>query len=463
MKARCLTRWKSSAAKRADGGVATRRSLDLPTRNNWPRAPEDIMSADTPRPDAAEPVDAEFEPAPDSGGSSGKSKTKKPNAAKSGGGKTPVLAFIGLTVLAAGVGGGAGWVLGRYLPASGEGATDPALISRIETLEAQTASADQLAAFQNRLETIEEETAGAPLRTDAFEQLIRDVAALRTDLEALEPSAEGGAGLSDQINTRLESLERQLNTTADDAQTALAAAQTAQSALQQALAQPDDRAAPQTTGVSSDALSALRLDLAALQSAVRDLQAGAGDTQALAARMDALESLIEGLETQTGQTQTASVSLARQALAFSDLAEAAAQAQPFAMEYAMLSQIWPNRAHLIALTEPARTGALTLDDLTDSFPAQAVREALGQTQRFWGVIEVRRAGDDHGAADRIVGLLQQGALSQAIRETEALDAEAAQAPLESWLTEARKREALNAVLDDMRAALNRQAEQDGAR
>ena len=421
------------------------------------------MSADTSRPDAAEPVDAEFEPAPDSSGSRGKSKPKKPKAAKSGGGKTPVLAFLGLTVLAAGVGGGAGWVLGRYLPASGEGAADPALISRIEALEAQTASADQLAAFQNRLETVEEETAGAPLRTDAFEQLIRDVAALRTDLEALEPGAEGGAGLSDQINTRLESLERQLNTTADDAQTALAAAQTAQSALQQALAQPDDRAATQTTGVSSDALSALRLDLAALQSAVRDLQAGAGDTQALAARLDALESVIEGLETQTGQTQTASVSLARQALAFSDLAEAAAQAQPFAMEYAMLSQIWPNRAHLIALTEPARTGAPTLDDLIDSFPAQAVREALGQTQRFWGVIEVRRAGDDHGAADRIVGLLEQGALSQAIRETEALDAEAAQAPLESWLNEARKREALNAVLDDMRGALNRQAEQDGAR
>jgi hypothetical protein len=76
----------------------------LPTRNNWPRAPEDIMSADTSRPDAAEPVDAEFEPAPDSGGSRGKSKPKKPKAAKSGGGKTPVLAFLGLTVLAASVG-----------------------------------------------------------------------------------------------------------------------------------------------------------------------------------------------------------------------------------------------------------------------------------------------------------------------------------------------------------------------
>ena len=421
------------------------------------------MSADTPRPDAAEPVDAEFEPAPDSGGSHGKSKPKTPKAAKSGSGKTPVLAFIGLTVLAAGVGGGAGWVLGRYLPASGESATDPALISRIEALEAQTASADQLATLQNRLETVEEETAGAPLRTDAFQQLIRDVATLRTDLEALEPGADSDAGSSDQINTRLQAFERQLNTIADDAQTALAAAQTAQSALQQALAQPDDRPTPQTTGVSPDALSTLRRDLAALQTAVRALQAEADETQALAARIDALDSRIEGLETQTGQTQTASVSLARQALAFSDLAEAAAQSQPFAMEYAMLSQIWPNRAHLIALTEPARTGAPTLDDLTGSFPAQAVREALGQTQRFWGVIEVRRAGDDHGAADQIVSLMEQGALSEAIRVTEALDAEAAQVPLESWLNEARKREALNAVLDDMRAALNRQAEQDGAR
>lgn len=421
------------------------------------------MSADTSRPDAAEPVDAEFEPAPDCGGSRGKPKPKKPKAPKTTGGKAPVLAFIGLTVLAAGVGGGAGWVLGRYLPGAGDGVTDPALISRIEVLEAQTASANQLAAFQNRLETVEEETAGAPLRTEAFEQLIRDVATLRTDLEALEPATGASAGLSDQINTRLETLERQLSAITDDAQTALATAQTAQSALQQALAQPDDRTAPQTSGVSSDALSALRRDLAGLQSAVRTLQAEAGDRQALAARIDALDSMIEGLETQTGQTQTASVSLARQALAFSDLAEAAAQAQPFAMEYAMLSQIWPNRAHLIALTEPARTGAPTIGDLADSFPAQAVREALGQSQRFWGVIEVRRAGDDHGAADRIVSLLEQGALSEAIQVTEALEADAAQAPLESWLSEARKREALNAVLDDMRDALNRQAEQDGAR
>ncbi|MBL4544862.1 MAG: hypothetical protein JKP95_03605 [Oceanicaulis sp.] len=278
--------------------------------------------------------------------------------------------------------GGAGWVLGRYLPASGEGATDPALISRIETLEAQTASADQLAAFQNRLETIEEETAGAPLRTDAFEQLIRDVAACAPILKR-SSRAPRAARVSAIRSIRVWRALNASSTPPLTTRRRRSPPPRPRNRPATSARSTDDRGGAPETGVSSDALSALRLDLAALQSAVRDLQAGAGDTQALAARMDALESLIEGLETQTGQTQTASVSLARQALAFSDLAEAAAQAQPFAMEYAMLSQIWPNRAHLIALTEPARTGALTLDDLTDSFPAQAVREALGQTQRFW--------------------------------------------------------------------------------
>ena len=141
----------------------------------------------------------------------------------------------------------------------------------------------------------------------------------------------------------------------------------------------------------------------------------------------------------------------------SDLAQAAAHSQPFAMEYAMLSQVWPNRRQLDALTAPARTGALTLDDLADSFPAQSVREALGQTQRLWGVIEVRRTGDDQGVADQILGLIEQGALNEAIALAEGLDAEA-DTTLEPWLIEARKREALDATLEDMRDTLARQAD-----
>ena len=71
-----------------------------------------------------------------------------------------------------GVGGGAGWLIGRYAP-MGEAQPDSALVSRIEALENQSATTDQLDTLQARLAVVEEESAGAPLRTDAFEQLIR--------------------------------------------------------------------------------------------------------------------------------------------------------------------------------------------------------------------------------------------------------------------------------------------------
>ena len=414
------------------------------------------MSADTPRPDAAEPVDAEFEPAPDSSGTGSKSRSKKPKPKKDGKGGAPVLAFIGLTVLAAGVGGGAGWLIGRYAP-MGEAQPDSALFSRIEALENQSATTDQLDTLQARLAVVEEESAGAPLRTDAFEQLIRDVADLRADLQALETS--GGSADISALPPRLATLEQRLETVASDAETALATAETAQSALQQMRNQSAPTSGETGASLPSDALASLRRDVSGLQSDVRALQSGAGNLETLAARMNALEATVSSLDASgvSAASPTASASLARQALAFSDLAQAAAHSQPFAMEYAMLSQVWPNRRQLDALTAPARTGAPTLDDLADSFPAQSVREALGQTQRLWGVIEVRRTGDDQGVADQILGLIEQGALNEAIALAEGLDAEAS-AALEPWLIEARKREALDATLEDMRDTLARQAD-----
>ena len=412
------------------------------------------MSADTPRPDAAEPVDAEFEPAPDSSGAGSKSRSKKPKPKKDGKGGAPVLAFIGLTVLAAGVGGGAGWLIGRYAP-MGEALPDTALVSRIEALENQSATTDQLDTLQARLAVVEEESAGAPLRTDAFEQLIRDVADLRADLQALETS--GGSADISALTPRLATLEQRV-------ETALATAETAQSALQQMRNQSATTSDETGASLPSDALASLRRDVSGLQSDVRALQSGAGNLETLAARMNALEATVSSLDASgvSAASPTASASLARQALAFSDLAQAAAHSQPFAMEYAMLSQVWPNRRQLDALTAPARTGAPTLDDLADSFPAQSVREALGQTQRLWGVIEVRRTGDDQGVADQILGLIEQGALNEAIALAEGLDAEAS-AALEPWLIEARKREALDATLEDMRDTLARQADVNGER
>lgn len=422
------------------------------------------MSADTPRPDAAEPVDAEFEPAPDSGGSRSKSKTQKPKPAKTGKSGAPVLAFVGLTVLAAGVGGAVGWGIGRYAPTGEAGATAQ-LESRIEALEAFAVTDGQLSALQTRLETVEAETAGAPLRTNAFEQLIRDVADLRASVETLQ-SIEGGAADLSGLTARLVAVERDLQTVVDDIETVSATAETTQSALQQMRNQPAPNSGAAGSDLSADALSGLQGDLARLQDDVRALQAGAGDLDTLAARIDALEATVSGLNVMSGAapaTATAApASLTRQALAFSDLAQAAAHSQPFAMEYAMLAQVWPNRRQLDALIAPARTGAPTLDDLAASFPAQDVREALGQTRRLWGVIEMRRTGDDQGLADQILARIEAGALSEAIALAEGADA-AAETVLAPWLIEARQREALDATLEDMRETLARQADANGER
>ncbi|WP_306014843.1 hypothetical protein [Oceanicaulis sp. MMSF_3324] len=418
------------------------------------------MSADKSRPDAAEPVDAEFEPAPDSGGSTAKSKSKKSKPSTKGKGGTPVLAFIGLTVLAAGVGGGAGWLIGHYTPSSGDTAPNAELVNRIEALENQTVTTDQLNALQARLEAVEDTTAGAPLRTDAFEQLIRDVADLRNDLEAIETS--GGSTELSAVTTRLSTIERRLDTIASDAETALATAETTQSALQQMRNQSASGSNDTSASLPSDQISSLRRDIASMQADIRALQDGQGDLDSLTSRLAALEAVVSGLPAETGAAASpaASTSLARQALAFSDLAQAAAHSQPFAMEYAMLSQVWPDRREINALTEAARTGAPTLDDLADSFPAQQVREALGQTQRLWGVIEVRRTGDDQGIADQILTHLEQGELSAAINLADSIDADAGLAP---WLVDARKREALDAALEDMRQTLARQADANGER
>ncbi|WP_440958310.1 hypothetical protein ACFELO_13595 [Oceanicaulis sp. LC35] len=420
------------------------------------------MSADTPRPDAAEPVDAEFEPAPDSSGAGAKSKSKKSKLSKASKGGAPVLAFLGLTVLAASVGGGAGWLIGRYAP-TGESSGMAQLESRIEALEAFGVTDEQLDVLQSRLEVVEEESAGAPLRTEAFEQLIRDVAELRADLEALD-GAQGGSADGAAFASQLSALERRLETVADDVETALATAETTQSALQQMRNQPASTSGEAGGNLPANALTALRADITGLQADVRALQSGSGDLDALSARLAALEATVSGLDATGASTAspTASASLARQALAFSDLAQAAAHSQPFAMEYAMLAQVWPNRRQLDALIAPARTGAPTLDDLSDSFPAQSVREALGQTQRLWGVIEMRRTGDDQGVADQILTFIEQGELNAAIALAEGLEAEAG-AAVEPWLVEARKREALDAALEDMRDTLARQADAAGER
>lgn len=435
------------------------------------------MSAKSTSPDPSEPVDAEFEPAPDS--------AAKTPPRKTGGGRW--LALVGVAVLAAGVGGGTGWLMGRYSPLS-DSADSAALAARLEALEAAQADPAQIAALQGRLEGVEETVAGQDQRVAAFEQLIRDVAALRDRIAALEsqPAPEGSAvtpndpaaleALRTRLDDVLEGFNARLIAAEDAAAQARGSADAAQSALTQMMASgtPDSASA----GVDEAALAAVRTELTRLGQTVRALtadvraleasrpQAAPGfDAGALETRLTALEDALASAEASVSASRTqgaASTSLARRALAFSALAEAAATDQPFAMEYAMLSQIWPDAPGLRALTPAARSGALTVTRLADRFPGEAVRQAAGETELFLGVIRLSRPGDADGAAARIEALLAEGDLAGAVDAVQSLEGAAAEA-VSGWLTDARARLVLKEALDEMRSALDQEAAEGGAR
>jgi len=430
------------------------------------------MSADTSRP---EPVDAEFEPAPGGAATANPAKARKPRS------DAGPLKVLGIAVLAASVGGGTGWLMGRYLPgfnATGS-APDPALLARIEALEANTAT-EPLLALQARLEGLEALTAGQDLRTQAFEQLVRDVSALRdriTTLETAEPARSDApaaapdlSALENRIETGLADLAAQITALQTQTETALATAQTAQSAVQQRLTQsPVETSTPVMdpgilTTLQSN-LEELGRRIEALSAQVNASPVEAAELLAVTDRLTALENALAILQGQTTQgvmqaqaRQAASTSLAHRALAFSELAEAAARSQAFAMEYAMFSQAWPDAPGLPALMTAARTGAPTLSELTTRFPADAIRQASGESRRLWGVIDIRRADGANGAVDQILTLLSEGRLQDAVDQTRALDASAAQTTVSPWLDSAQMRLDLDAGLMRLRQTLRQEAE-----
>ena len=219
--------------------------------------------------DPAEPVDAEFEPAPDGDGPNEAPSDKQ----KSGAGWFKVSLFV---IAAAAIGGGAGWLIGQVTPPQ---IFDPnietgdfeARLSALETAEAAVDRGD-LDALQARIAALEEAQNASGLRADAVEQLVRDVADLRGRIEALEdrPAGDGApapgsvsgsggvdadalAGLERQLAEAIERLETRLTGVEDVAASARTASNEARSAARQAL---DAAAAPADSQAQMTAPSA---------------------------------------------------------------------------------------------------------------------------------------------------------------------------------------------------------------
>jgi hypothetical protein len=446
--------------------------------------------------EAAEPVDAEFEPAPDSAPREGGGEGSTANA-KAGAGWFKISLFV---IAAAAIGGGSGWVAGQVLHAPIFGGGDGDLEARISALESADPAVTQseLDALQVRIGALEEAQNASGLRADAVEQLVRDVSSLRDRVEALENApAQSGAGTGQAgasgvsaetlsaLETRMaeafDEAETRLRNVEEAANTAQRAAEEARSAAQQALSAAGSGGAGQTASGDGPDLSALRAALTLLEqrqqaladeldaltglsdriAALEDGAAASGELETLRARVSGLAADLESLE-QTARNASAASgdqrSLATRALAYAALSEAAAGPEAFAAEFAELSRVWPQAPRRGDIAALARTGAPTIEDLAGSFPADTLRGVSGEAQTYFGVLRVRR-GEADGPAAAIEAALAAGDLGAALEVATSLEGEAA-AAIADWRTQAQARMRLETALQAMIQALR--AEQEGA-
>ena len=428
--------------------------------------------SDAQRPDAteAEPVDAEFEPAP---GAS--AKPMKPKARRG----LPWLTIAVVTLFAGAVGGATGWLIGRYAP-------DPNSISledRLTALEAaaQVEPADGAAfgVLEARLEAVETEIIAGELRAQAVEQLVRDVAALRTQVDALpsfaaDASTAAGGDRYEQLDAAVADLASRLSLAEAAAETAGAQAEQARAAVQQALsavaqtgsadpaetanADPIMAAALARADMRLTALETAQQDAAAqlnrmadLNTVVSELQAALSEPQdfsVMNARIDAIEMSLAALQTGSGDETPPR---ADRAVAFAALSRAAASDEPFPVALADIQRIWPAAPGAASLAPIARTGAPTAEQLAAGFPAAAIRAATGEAQLLFGVIRVERDGET-GPTDAIEAALAAEDLAGAVEAARALEGEAAEAASE-WVTQAAARLAIETALGRMSGAL----------
>ena len=442
--------------------------------------------SDKPEP---EPVDAEFEPASDA--------APPGDAARSGVGQGTALFLF---LIAAVMGGLLGFAGARLFPGPApadsaletalaeQGAVAEGLEARLTALEAapdasQPDLSAELTPLIARIEALEARPAGEAAAPPDLAPLEARLSALETALDAAS-NEDGAAESIAALTGRVQALETSLDASQAQLETALSALAEggsegdgeANAQLVAALGALEERvlaletAPPPSLPEVVDygpSLETLTERLTALDRRIDALDATA--SQALAAARDADRAAGEAAETARSQgagSDTARTIAAR-ALAFTALREAATGDQPFEAERAALARLWRDRTELAALAGFSRAGAPSQADLTDTYPADAIREAAGPGRVFFGLIQVRQveAGEDETGPLAIVALaearLDAGDLDGAVEFTERLEGEAL-AAARDWLIAARARLEIDAALGAMQAALTEQAAAEGA-
>jgi hypothetical protein len=419
-----------------------------------------------------EPVDAEFEPALDDNVSS-----PKPNT----GPGLPII--LVLFVVATMLGGVLGAFGGKYLLAGPE--AEPSQLAEM------TAQAQTITGLETRLAALETEDPTAIVRAEVapligrIDQLENRQPASNTDIEALgnrvteleaEASAPAAAVDLTAVESRLEAVES-ANATSD----ALL-----QQMLDTATSTGQPSIDPTILDNFSQRLSALETIAETSSTETLDAPIDRGpEIAALTARIDQLETALREARsiadiaqtTATRAAQTAATNaetgsddarqLAARALALTALRDVAGTREAFEAERAALSRLWRGNDDLAALANWSRAGVPTRNDLAQSYPGDAVREAAGPGRAFFGLIEVRRAdpGDAGTGALAITALVEsrlaENDLVAAITMTERLEGDALTAA-QAWLLSANARLDIDEHIAYLRQSLTDQAAAQGA-
>ncbi|WBQ10041.1 hypothetical protein L2D01_14290 [Hyphomonadaceae bacterium ML37] len=378
-----------------------------------------------------EPVDAEFKPV-----------DSEPEPRKGLSRALAILRLTGFVVAAALIGGAAGWVLVRAMPAPAPDLT--ALEARLGALETAEIPPPDLSRIETRLSALETEDPGEALRGQALEQLVRDAAALRDrvdSLEAVEPP-EG---------TDLTGLETRIDETASDAARRL-------DALEARIAALGSGEAGEGVDVSA-ALDPVLTRLDALTDRIAAAERANDEAARLQSRLDAATGRLDDLDARLAEVEAApdaappSPDGARRALAYADLASAARGSAPFAVELAELRRAWPDAPAMGDLRAHARTGAPSREQLAAQLPDDELQAVSAQTEVWFGVLRIARNTQGPGPGDAIRAALDDGDLEGAVADARALE-DPARAVIADWLQGAEARLQVEAALSQVRAALD---------
>lgn len=377
-----------------------------------------------------EPVDAEFKPV-----------DSEPEPRKGFSRALAILRVTGFVVAAALIGGAAGWVLVRAMPAPAPDLA--ALETRLGALETAEIPQPDLSRFEARLSELETEDPGDAMRGQALEHLVRDAAALRDRvdaLEAAEPPAETG----------LTELEARLDETARDTARRHDALETRIAAL---------GAGEGGDGTNlSDALAPVLNRIEALTDRITAAERASDEAAGLDTRLDTIAERLSAAETRVADFQAAPAAAAspngaRRALAFADLAAAARGSGPFAVELAELRRVWPDAPGLNVLRSHARPGAPSREQLSAQLPEDELQAVSAETDLWFGVLRIARTAQGPGPGDALRAALDAGDLEGAVTDARALE-DPARAVIASWLQGAEARLQIEAALNQMRTALD---------